>query len=401
MKILFVNTYFSPNMFGGTEHSVKLLASFFSKKYSCAVFSVDSIAKGLERNVVDNVTVYRSGSVFFDFKSRYTKKEHFFCKMKNRLADLYNPVASAHFKKVLDEFEPDIVHTNGLRGIGPQIWEIANQRGVKIVHTLRDYHAADPLMRESTPSSPFIMFWRYLWNQKSSFIDVVTATSTFALNKMLKAGFSHNKSCITILNGIPFEKREFLENIEYSKNQKRKNTRFLFAGTLVDFKGVLNLLEAYVRLQKEISSVELVYCGEGPLLEQIRRCSNCYPGIYIRGKLDVNAMKREFLEADVCVVPSLWEEPFGRVVVEAAYNGCALIVSNRGGIPEIIQKLGAGIVCDCSNIDQLTTAMACLCDEKKRRLQLDCFRNSVEYFSISNNINSFDVLYTRLCKTNV
>ena len=36
----------------------------------------------------------------------------------------------------------------------------------------------------------------------------------------------------------------------------------------------------------------------------------------------------------IAVVCSRWEEPFGRTSLEAASNGCAVIISNKGGLPE-------------------------------------------------------------------
>ena len=47
MRILFVNTYYYPNMFGGAEHSVKLLAEGLGAHNECAVFSADAASKGL------------------------------------------------------------------------------------------------------------------------------------------------------------------------------------------------------------------------------------------------------------------------------------------------------------------------------------------------------------------
>jgi len=51
--------------------------------------------------------------------------------------------------------------------------------------------------------------------------------------------------------------------------------------------------------------------------------------------------------AEIVVIPSKWEEPFGRTALEAAGNGCATITSNKGGLPEtsdhhyLLQKLDA------------------------------------------------------------
>ena len=39
-------------------------------------------------------------------------------------------------------------------------------------------------------------------------------------------------------------------------------------------------------------------------------------------------------KTEIAVVPSRWEEPFGRTALEATSRGCATIISNRGGLPE-------------------------------------------------------------------
>ncbi len=43
-----------------------------------------------------------------------------------------------------------------------------------------------------------------------------------------------------------------------------------------------------------------------------------------------------FAESEIVVIPSLWEEPFGRTGIEAIAHGCAVITSGRGGLKEIV-----------------------------------------------------------------
>ena len=38
--------------------------------------------------------------------------------------------------------------------------------------------------------------------------------------------------------------------------------------------------------------------------------------------------------SEIAVVPSRWEEPFGRTALESSSRACATIISNRGGLPE-------------------------------------------------------------------
>ena len=54
-------------------------------------------------------------------------------------------------------------------------------------------------------------------------------------------------------------------------------------------------------------------------------------------------------KTSISVVPSKWEEPFGRTALEASSRGCATIISNRGGLPETTKH---GIV--LKNLDEIS-----------------------------------------------
>lgn len=49
------------------------------------------------------------------------------------------------------------------------------------------------------------------------------------------------------------------------------------------------------------------------------------------------------------IVPSQWNEPFGRVVIEANSYGIPVIASNKGGIPEIVVPNVTGYVFETEN----------------------------------------------------
>ena len=53
-------------------------------------------------------------------------------------------------------------------------------------------------------------------------------------------------------------------------------------------------------------------------------------------------IRHYYKAADILLVPSLWHEPFGRVILEGAINGCYIIGSDRGAIPELIDFLKCG-----------------------------------------------------------
>lgn len=224
MKILFVNTYYDPNMFGGAEHSVKMLAEGLSDKYECAIFSVDTDCnEGLKIEKIGKLSIFRSGSNCFDYAARFHKNESKKVKLKNRLADLYNPVALKHFELVLQLFKPEIIHSNGIRGIGPQIWKIANKNQIKVVHTLRDYFVVDPTMKMKHLKLFFA--WKCFFAHYSKYIDCLTAPSNFTISQIIKLNFGKSiKKCLVVPNGTDVDL--FEEIFQKKLLKKGKKTRF-------------------------------------------------------------------------------------------------------------------------------------------------------------------------------
>ena len=96
-----------------------------------------------------------------------------------------------------------------------------------------------------------------------------------------------------------------------------------------------------------------------------------------------------FKKTSIAVVCSRWEEPFGRTSLEAAANGCAVIISNRGGLPETITN--AIILNELSSVE-LTKQLSLLINNNKlrRKLQLDSINNFyLTHKKVSDSIDSY------------
>ena len=52
-----------------------------------------------------------------------------------------------------------------------------------------------------------------------------------------------------------------------------------------------------------------------------------------------NKILKLFEKTSIAVACSRWQEPFGRTSLEASSRGCAVIISNRGGLPETKQMV--------------------------------------------------------------
>jgi glycosyltransferase involved in cell wall biosynthesis len=110
----------------------------------------------------------------------------------------------------------------------------------------------------------------------------------------------------------------------------------LYAGRVIEEKGMDVLLDAWARLELEPEQGRLVITG-------VPR----HPDSYV-SELQSRApagthwleMRRDIMPmlhaADVLVLPSIWDEPFGRIIIEAMATGCPVLASAVGGIPEIL-----------------------------------------------------------------
>ena len=86
-----------------------------------------------------------------------------------------------------------------------------------------------------------------------------------------------------------------------------------------------------------------------------------------------------FKKSSIAVVCSRWEEPFGRTSLEAAANGCAVIISNKGGLPETITN--AMIMNNLSSIE-LTKKISYLIKDVKKRTKLQ--KQSIKNFYLTH-----------------
>lgn len=110
----------------------------------------------------------------------------------------------------------------------------------------------------------------------------------------------------------------------------------LYLGRLIPQKGIDVLLDAWRQLALAPDRARLLFVGVPP-----------EPDAYVAGLraqappgCDWLPMRRDVLDVlhagDVLVLPSTWDEPFGRVIVEAMASGIPAVASAVGGIPEIL-----------------------------------------------------------------
>ena len=112
----------------------------------------------------------------------------------------------------------------------------------------------------------------------------------------------------------------------------------LFVGRLVHEKGVQTLVTALPKILSRVNA-KAVIVGDGGIKESLmRQVANMHLAHKTKftGFLDDETLRRLYQIADVCVVPSLYE-PFGITALEAMAAKTPLVVSDTGGLSEIVE----------------------------------------------------------------
>ncbi len=87
------------------------------------------------------------------------------------------------------------------------------------------------------------------------------------------------------------------------------------------------------------------------------------------GKLDYDTMPQAYREADICIIPSIWEEPFGIVALEAMASGLPVCATRIGGLQDIVADHTTGLLFERGNAAALAACLKPLLrDTELRRL---------------------------------
>lgn len=162
-------------------------------------------------------------------------------------------------------------------------------------------------------------------------LDRLLVNSRFMQDELLKNGFAPEQ--IEILPPIPPE-RDLPSAV---KETLALPGRLLFAGQVIRGKGLDHLLLA---LRDVAADWHLRVAGYGSALNACRRLAKklqIEDRISWVGHLSPMELAHEYRQASIIVVPSVWQEPFGMIGIEAMRHGRPVVAYANGGIPEWMQ----------------------------------------------------------------
>lgn len=368
MKILLVNKFHY--LKGGSETYYFELGKLLKEHgHEVAYFSMEN-----ENNIKTNCKEY------FVKETNMNSKD-----VTKALKVIYSKENKKVMEKALDEFKPDIVHVNNFqRQLTASVIDAAKERNIPVVFTAHDVQAICPaiLMLDSEKNicekcmgGKYINCIKKKCVKNSTLksilgavegkyyrcskvytkkIDFVLSPSKFYMNKLIKDGIQKNKISY-IHNFIDVE----------SFNVKTEDKGYaLYFGRLSREKGIINLINAFTKLEKGV----LYIAGDGPEKDEVKKViknNGLEKRVKLLGFLNKNEMKEVIRKCKFVVVPSIWYENCPYSIIETLCIGKPVIGADIGGIPELVKNNENGFIYKYDDIDELSFKMKELFDDEK------------------------------------
>ena len=192
---------------------------------------------------------------------------------------------------------------------------------------------------------------------------------------------NYMKNEVQRLFGLPYDKINVIPNgvnlqlfsnvnidYDFRRQYAMDNEKIiLYVGRLVYEKGIQNLIAAMPKILERYHDSKLIICGRGGMIDELREQVK-YLGIenkvYFAGYCDSKKMQKMYKCADVAVFPSTYE-PFGIVAIESMLSGTPTIVSDVGGLNEIIEHGVTGMKSYAGNANSIADSVLALLFDPK------------------------------------
>lgn len=282
-------------------------------------------------------------------------------KLRAAAETLWSPSAAAAVDAAIDRVRPDLVHVHNLFPLlTASVPRRAVQRGLPVVWTARNLRVTcveGTHFREGGDCNLCRPGWRlpgvrhrcYRGSAAGSAL-VTGATSIFrrlARTRLTTVAISHSmRSWLVDAAGFAPDR----VHVKYNgvappagdlDGPASSGPSFLFVGRFAPYKGIDLLLDAWRRVRHP--DARLVFLGDGPQAATVRAATSD-PRITWPGQVPVADVAEHIARARAVLVPSVWDEPFGRVVPEAFALGRPVITTGRGALAEVVGDDGGWIV---------------------------------------------------------
>jgi len=293
----------------------------------------------------------------------------------------------AKFSKIVErikEFNADVIHIHNLVSREIVYLKLFLNRRDSNIPTICTIHDLETLKR--------VLILQKAGDLTKQ-VKCIVSPSTY-IDSFFKDTNSQQRSNFKIIyNGVP-------EKLPLAPTSTKK-LHLLFAAELNEHKGAVVLLNAWSKICKKYPDVTLFIAGEGAakeFIEQYANTSGIGSQVVFTGWLSQNELN-EYLSADcIFVMPSMLGEAFGLIAAEASMAGAAVIVSQIGALPEIVEDRVSGLVVTPGDTNSLVQAIEELIndEELRRKFGIAAKKRAQTLFSMEKSVDEYEKTYQQL-----
>jgi len=355
MRILLVNDYGSPD--GGAEIQIYRLRHLLRESgHDARLFTT-----GIETPGTKNTADYKCVGTKSSFRA---------------LLQAANPWAYFKLKDIIRDFKPDLVHVKMfLTQMSPLILPLL--KDVPCVYHVAWYRPVCPTGTKMLPGGSRCAFKA---GPACYAQGCIPARDWIPLMLQLRLFKSWYRVFGSIMANSEWVRKSLVgqgigpvEVLHYGIEIVNKETRLseeptaVFAGRLVREKGADVLLRAFAKVSARIPGARLIIAGDGSErrnLEALSAKLGIAPSVKFTGYLEREEMNRTMKGAWVQAIPSVWDEPFGIVAIEAMARGTAVVASSSGGLGETVEDGVGGFLTPPGDADALSEKLTLILGDK-------------------------------------
>jgi glycogen synthase len=318
------------------------------------------------------------------------------------------------FERVVKQFDPDIIFIWGIWNLPRSLPVFAEARYPhKVVYRFATYWPTLPSQHE--------LYWqktgRKWYSQLPKRILSSIALGILAKEEKQPSLTFKRSICVSAATrdhlveaGIPInnariihtglDAQQYLMSQKHrQRNHKSQVLNLLYAGRIWPEKGVdtaINALEKLV-FERGQQNLRLSIVGSGsPEYEKYLHHLVDRAGLddYVSFSTHVpgEEMPRLLQKFDVLLLPSIWQEPFSRIVLEGMASGLVVVATTTGGTTEIVQDGKNGLLFTPGNAEDLSEKISCLASnpELRQRLAREGQQTVIEGFTMTKMIDEVE-----------
>ncbi len=392
MRILFISNLYHPEIIGGAEIHCQMIAERLVENAHDVYVLTTGKPSGKKRKTDEingvKILINPERNIYWN---KDAKKQKPIFKMIWHLIDIYNPISMIDIFYYLKKIKPDIICTFNVAGFSCSVWSACYMKHLPIVHVVNDFY--------------LICYKSELYkNRKICTKQCIACRGVTKVRRSVSKKLTMVVSVSQTLLDVHIQNRCFGGNVQYkiAPNLIENRTTtvipkyevpvFGYIGRLDYKKGIETLLEAMKNSEYSL----LVYgTGESNYRTYLEK-KYSEVNIDFKGFSD---HKTIFESISVLVIPSLWQEPFGRGVIEANAYGIPVIASRIGGLEENVKDGENGYLFTPGDCEDLKIKMHIMAStikdfEKRRSFLVESTLKKYSDDAFNTYLKIFEKIYT-------